>query len=103
MAPHLSARAESELRKLCTLSLNGNMLRPSASWLQVGANRINLPSGGRPSRRRIFAFPLPSVTRQSVRAYPVTTTDRKSVVKGRRVSVRVDMGGRRFNKKRKKK
>src|SRR3546814_12710772 len=71
-----------------------------------------LPSGGRPSRidsalpsratvsssAGIRARALATALRCRVRSKP-ETADRKSVVKGTRVYVRVDLGGRRHIKK----
>src|SRR3546814_12032318 len=75
----LSQSATSLVRDLRT-----DMIRTVLSW--------NLPSPGRDRQPRIVTWLI-------LRILP--ELDRKSVVSGKSVSVRVDLGGRRFIKKKK--
>src|SRR3546814_16115989 len=63
-------------------------------WAWIGENTITLPSTHTKNRRE-HTFPIGEAARDVLR-------DRKSVVSGKRVSVRVDLGGRRLIKKKKK-
>src|SRR3546814_14916608 len=59
--------------------------------------RARIPPRLRPERRR--SEPFGQIDRADDLAIPGDRVDRKSVVEGKSVSVRVDLGGRRFIKK----
>src|SRR3546814_14344691 len=77
---------------------------PGAAEGLTSANchRRSHPYGERASPPVAMLAPVPGVGQARERPYDATRADRKSVVSGKSVSVRVDLGGRRIIKKKKK-
>src|SRR3546814_11041430 len=77
-------------------------LRPAPEWRPPRRQHHGLPARDRPPRRSQIRHqdpPRHSVDRQVMDRKPQPPGDRKSVVSGKRVSVRVELGGRRSIKK----
>src|SRR3546814_12596388 len=68
-----------------------------ARALDMSFTQVRAPIGGRISDRRVDAGNL--VAGGEGAQATLLTTDRKSVVEGKSVSGRVDLGGRRYHKK----
>src|SRR3546814_18882298 len=87
-------------------AIGNNAGRPGFQLLPSRRQRLELPDYA--FRRRIAvraSFPAQDNVRPAMRDFvtwhSISDLDRKSVVQGKRVSVRVDLGGRRILKKKK--